>query len=117
MPFAVQRLEPLVLVRVAAVTRGIDDQQDLAAKLAQRFGLAGLQAAELVIEQRRARAAVGGVRDHGSGGKQGYGKQGCRKERTSMAAHRRGSISAMKVQYIKHICHRQFDPYPTSPVL
>src|SRR5262245_60883075 len=55
---AVHRLEPFVLMRVAAIARGIDDQEHLAPILAQRLGFSGLQAVELVIEQRRARSRL-----------------------------------------------------------
>src|SRR6478752_4766 len=52
--FAIERFETLVLARVAAVTRRVDDDEHLALKLAQRLRLAGLQSIEAIAEQRRA---------------------------------------------------------------
>jgi hypothetical protein len=50
----VQRLEPGVLRREAALAGGIDHQQHLAGVLAQRLRLAVLQPRHRVLQQRRA---------------------------------------------------------------
>lgn len=79
---AVQRLEPFVLMRVPAKARSIHDQKHLAPVLAQRFGLTGLQAIELTIEQRRTRAGSLRLRVRRSGC-DAQGEDGKRDERTS----------------------------------
>src|SRR6185437_16641064 len=50
---SIERFESFVLARIAAIARGVDDQQHLSAKLTQRLRFAGLQPVESLPEQFR----------------------------------------------------------------
>ncbi len=87
---AVQRFEALVLLRVAAEARRVDDQQHLAAVLAQRVPFTGLQAIKSVAQQRRAvgRRRLGERRARGEGQRHGHPDHEQRGDRAERAQRR-----------------------------